>query len=119
MGVAKVPGRSLSATAMPDGKGDAVERKTHVLAFVVERTVVVKRGIQEACASAREAGAAGGVKCKMSAMGNCAAVMENVIQRGWKVDNWFPPVIVMKASWESTVRKRHLVMGSSLQKRRL
>ena len=119
MGGAKVPGRSLSATAMQAGKGNAAERKTHALEFVAEHTVLVKRGIQEACASASEAGAAGDVKCKMSAMGNCAAVMENVTQRGGKMDNWFPSVIVMKASWESTARKRHLVMGSSIQKRRL
>ena len=118
MGGAKVPGRSLSATAMPAGKGNDAERETYVLECGVEHMVLVERGIQEACASASEAGAAGGAKCKTSAMVNVAVVVENVIQRGGGLDKLFPSVIVMKASWESIARRRRLVTGTSIQKKK-
>ena len=111
-------GQSLSATAMPAGKGNDVERETYVLECGVEHMVHVGRGTQEACVSASKAGAAGGVKCKMSAMVNVVVVMENVIRRGGELDKLSPFVIVMKASWESTARRKHLVRGTSIQKKR-
>ena len=91
-------------------------RETVVLECVVEHMVLVERGIREVCASVSKAGAAGGVKCKTSAMVNFAVVMESVDQRGGRMDNSFPSVIVMKVSWESTARKRHLF--ASIQKKR-